>query len=979
MAWPPDSSDLTTLRTYPQSVELFLAGTETPPIVFAARINQTFSDLDMQGELTYDTVTSGSAVNVLPGMTLWIGSTAGAYDIGQLRIRKAPASNKLFFGEESHVELADNLYVTVVDEMLLWAKHVKINGTTILIDFDIAYSDQHQKFDPTPIMGPPIVLDVESYPVQVTFPEAVKSYVYGSTISAWAWSSTSGSWTNPTTNNPTLTVNSYPTNGRIRIALQLTAANGKSFTAYRYVYVYDSSHPPVKLVLQDAPEVSVESGGWAFSLTASLNATLSAIRERCPIILFARDWYGTTKTSLGPLAARNNIVCTGYVVGESIDWNPSRSTVDFRIEGAQTWLGEVGAFPVGLRFRESPLVWTDIPALTVDKAMWHLLHWRSTATQVMDVHLTGDTKYTLKANSLANSLWEQLKEISSSQLLARPGVDRFGRLFVEVEPQVVKEASRTWSTVMTLTQKDYKKVGFSRKPLTPVSQVDLSGVTINANGKALAFFSLAPGHVPLPFGKPMVIDRLLLESQSLSNSTAALVLDWKNQSLLLEVESGSNNRLIDCFPRQRAQITISSSDTARGISYSGYIVPQKVSLDYDEEVKSIRTVYNFAIETAEGPSTDGDIPGSPEDYKYPPAAPSSSLPDFEILIPSVPLITPEGPKKVLLVDRAAGLIYTEDFYKETEASWQTINAGLNISQAIKVNRVILPGGGILIAYVNRTGFGEDPFIAYAPTIKETFVFLETRATIEAKFPPLTPQVGVNAVGMNPNTGQVAYVVSGDGHGGQFYIGTPGAFTLGVTIPDLWVSSQGSLSFGHGVWRLSAHDGSEAKTWVISGDGTSLGTTTLMGSFTAQQHIFAGTSQRTIHIGFALTGDMKLSLDDMQTFADIGDGNIIAADESQIACDPTGSYLMGQWDATGRRGKSSDQGFTWTGLPGLIFQSDPRFAYAGGSGLKSRWIAVHGIVYYSADFGTTWKSMSGNSLLNLLSGIYNFSLVKVVEP
>ena len=239
-------TELTIIRSEPQWSEWYLAGWEMPPTIFSARVNQVFADDDARdqvAQVTYDAGV-GAFADVLPGMTLWIGSAAGLYDKGIARIRKAADATTLFIGEESEVDFDDDLFLTVVDEFAIWPKHVRIVAEVPYMDYETAYSDQHEDFDPVPIMGCDAVLDVANYPATVGFPEADDSWVFDSTISAYLWTASAGVLTGATTSDPTLTIASYPANGLIRVKLALTAANGKSFSGYRYVRVYDKDHRP---------------------------------------------------------------------------------------------------------------------------------------------------------------------------------------------------------------------------------------------------------------------------------------------------------------------------------------------------------------------------------------------------------------------------------------------------------------------------------------------------------------------------------------------------------------------------------------------------------------------------------------------------------------------------------------------------------------------------------------------------------------
>lgn len=410
------TDELTYVRRGNQHSKLYLAGTEAPKTVFACRANQVFSTHDKIAQATYDTVTTGAYTDVLVGQTVWVGSAAGLYDIGQARIRKTPTSSILYLSEGSEIAWEDNLYLTVVDEMGIWAKHIRMLSQVPQMDYDVAYATphgQHEYFDPIPIMGANVVLDVAAYPVTVTFPDAVNSSVYDSSISSWLWTatSTSVSWTGSTTNNPTLTINSRPTDGYIRVALKLNSARGKEFTGYRYIRVYNSTHRPVTNFTLEDCSGGFDEGGFSFSVTMYGSATKSLIRDRAPMTLFADDYYGATKISLGQAAGRENIVCTGWIDGESISENPILSTVTFTVQGAQFWLDKITGFPVGVELgRNYPAAWTSMTALTVNRALWHLFHWRSTLTAVCDVMLTGDSRYALEMSSAAGSLMEQARD-----------------------------------------------------------------------------------------------------------------------------------------------------------------------------------------------------------------------------------------------------------------------------------------------------------------------------------------------------------------------------------------------------------------------------------------------------------------------------------------------------------------------------------------------------------------------------------------
>lgn len=96
---------------------------------------------------------------------------------------------------------------------------------------------------------------------------------------------------------------------------------------------------------------------------------------------------------------------------------------------------------------------------------------------------------------------------------------------------------------------------------------------------------------------------------------------------------------------------------------------------------------------------------------------------------------------------------------------------------------------------------------------------------------------------------------------------------------------------------------------------------------------------------------------------------------RTATDPTGTLIFTTWD-TGDRGRSSDGGATFSGIPNLPFGSDYSYAYAGGEGSESRWIAARGIIRYSPDYGDTWEEKVGD-LMGILS-VVSLDIVIVME-
>jgi hypothetical protein len=970
------SPELTLYRTEKKSSK-WRAALFTPHTVYTARINQVFTSYDGVLEITYDGG-SGTLANVLADMTMLVGSSAGAHDKGIVRLRGADAT-KFYIGETSDIAWADNLYLTVIDHFGLWARHVLINAGIPYMDGGVAYSDQHDKPDPVPIMGSNRALKLTGSTVSTQF-DGSASYVVGglSSISSYAWScATSSSSSGTTTATPTFTFNTV---GFHLVYLVVTAANGKSFFGVRYVYVWNDANPPVSMQISD-PRQDVESGGWEFEIMAVEGVDLATVPDHTLVILFAEDQFGGTQSNIGPVAGSENVEITGWLAREENSDNPEKPTTTFTVYTAHYWLAQIAAFPDGVEFTTgAPSAWTQFQNLTVDKGLWHFLHWRTTATRVMDVFLIGDTKYTAEVSSLASTLWEQIREMAFLQIYARPGVNAWNQLFIQVHPQLVPAAGRTWPTVMTITKGDWRgEISFERITMTPCAVVSLSGVAVNASGVGSSFFSLSPGHAYPHFGSVDVQDRLLVSDQAQANQLAGLYRGWRNNPYPeIPISLVADIRLIDCFPRSKCAIVISSGDTPRGISYSGNLLPIAVSIVTDPETGRRYREVTFEAETFEDISTNGDVPGSRADTSTAPPPRFPPLPDFPVILPGLPDLSPDGAQSVILFAENTsgdeyGLAFTENF-DDSGPHWALVNAGLSQGQINAIDKVCLtPSGGIYVAFRGLGGF-----IAYASSIGGTFTIVEDATTIQAKFPAYTNGVRVVAIGVNPLNGQCAYcITASDSFGGyvaQVYIGSGTSFSAGAS-PNI-NGGQGDLTYGFGNWRLTAALGSTSRFIALSSTAGSVVRDVSLGTSNPMGQVPISTTDSVYVFKAATGGILKIS----GNGANGGDFSTVYGSlltelnpwENHADCDPTGQYLMAPWD-TGKRGKSSDYGPTWAGLPGLPFANPWHFANAGDG---SRWAAGGGgMVRWSPDAGTSWFNREGD--IASVAPLLNVRFIKVV--
>ncbi|MDQ3004339.1 MAG: hypothetical protein M3R47_03005 [Chloroflexota bacterium] len=975
MARAATSPELTLFRT-PGQWSRLRAAIYVPATVYTALVNQTFSTADKILQVTYDTG-SGTLADVKADMTMLIGSTAGGHDRGIVRIRKTPTSTIFHIGENSDVVWADNLFLTVIADFDLWPKHLALSGSTPLMDGDVAYSNQHSSFDPVPMMGSHRVVKLTGATVATAW-DGAASWVYDSTISAYAWAAATASATSGmATATPTITFNAV---GWHVVYLTVTAANGKTFQGARYVYVWNDANRPASAEVGTC-SADFDSGGWSFSVTFFDNVSLAQVRERALVILFAEDYYGTTAQSIGPLVGCENIIAIGRITSESIEWNPEQGSVEFAAQGSQYWFGQIKGFPSGLLMvTGTPVSWIEMGGLTVGRALWHFLHWRTTATRMMDITLTSDARLQALVSSMGGKLWEQMTEFAFNTIMANLGVDRYGRLYAELDPQIIPEAERTTiPVVMTITKPDRQgAIDIERRIVDETGVIDLSGVSVNSAAHGSSFFSLAPGHVMKRFGDDDVIDRLsAFSTQDLNNDLAGRILGWRNNQYPdIPIELSANNRLFDCWPNQYASIVILAAYTPRGIAYSGKLIPRYVGFTQGDG-GFLYTEVSFEAEIFEQNNTNGDIPFSASDTTSPPLPSFPPLPDFPITLPGFPEGSRDGPKRVLFHDPVKGIIYCQNFWEDsTKTLYATVNAGLTAAQYQSINAMfVTPNGALYVARVRVVDSGNytvsPPFIARAPAIGATFTILYDESGMRPGSP--VGNWGLYGIAYNPLVSeQVAFVKGAVNTDKKIWIGSGSSFAAGAVV-DVGDSFAGGLSYGLNNWlytRYSHFSRISANAATVLATGSpSVGPLYTLEPHTGDAR--ASTTGRTFH---GINGSNGLIIGDNNLVSTTTITDALFSSGAGLATDPSGLYLMGR--QSGGKNKSSDAGTTWSALPSLPV-GNWFFQYAGGAGVTSRWIAAGAVIRYTPDFGVTWQNKESASL-NAITFTPAIDMIRVIE-
>lgn len=688
MTRPATSPELTKLRSNGQWAR-WRAIIDRPDVLYTARATGAVAEADWS--ISFDGG-AGTLGNCLGDMTLLVGSTSGGWERGIARLRKAPAAGKFYIGADSSIAVQDNDYLTVLNDFAPFARHPVGSA----IDADVAYSDQLASFIPVAVMSPRIVVIYAGETVDDW--DASGSWVPGSPISSYAWTFTgASSSTGTTTATPTAT---YNTSGRFRVALVVTAANGKTSTTYGWVYVLGVNLAPETGVVIGDPEG--ETGiGWSCQMVAYDRPT---IKDRARVILYSEDYFDNVLGSAGPVAGVENQVVVGWIVGESIVRTPGQDTVLFTVGGPGVLCGSIATMASGLvdaAYPEDGAAdlpgWAKASGLTIVKGLHYLINYRSTLARCIDIVVEDWGTLAHKVTSDSEDLWSQLSEYAAQGAMTCTS-DRYGNLFVQRDARLYTYADRTADipSIMTLTDADWTdELSITRRQRGEAAQAWAEG-TLYGLGIAIPVGGKAPGEYPGDYGAVEKLSDVSWVSAAESLEVAGLLAGALNAEYAgVSGELASNNHFIDVAPRQYVTVTIDGK-TVRCIprrlvmrrrSESGRV---SLSVDMDPEggtysADSITYPGNGEPEPGggngggEGPEDPGH---GPTDPPPPPvigldavAATSTDVRACAAIDATTPAWTSVKPPEATAIidtDYAGGQTY---FVLEADALWRTSDMG----------------------------------------------------------------------------------------------------------------------------------------------------------------------------------------------------------------------------------------------------------------------------------------------------------------
>jgi hypothetical protein len=624
-----------------------------PETAFTATVSSNPSDPYIA--IPFTGGATGTAGMIVEGNTLQVGTTAGANDIGEVRIKgvTGTSSGYVYVAETDDTGplIQSGHHLTGLREWRLWPKVPRQDATdpnNIIYyeDYDLAYTDQLSAWKPIAVAGPPAVIFLENGIAQADF--------VGDRSYALAPSATIASqkWTAPGSNQVTSTSLgtegtpvsfTYSTAGQYTVSFEVTDSNGNTAINYTWVIVIDPENPTNVITKFDDYNDSADrsQGGLTANFSVRGAITIADLPRNAMVIHASR---GDLITHTGTWPFRGNTQFCGYVVGGTVTQDPYESVVSFQAASITHLMKQLALYPHRLESAGTPANWTQASNMTVGRILSFLAHYRSTLslmapiiefpyTELVKAQDFGFDSLYSQANKLLQDAWGGL--IANHQ----------GVLYPEIHYQVMLDSERSSvNTGKALNKNEWiGAADIQERPTwsTPVRKVKQSGVLWDGT-TAIPLFSEAPGDVQSDWGNEQAKDSLILSSQDDLNTRCGREFARHRSNYPAIRLNFLNEGTFQLVPQRLYTITTESGDNNRGVALTASGIISRIRREYDHINSLVKSNVEFDVVQAgvaggtvvmpvKPPSLTGGGTSSSNGPQPPPPT-EEDPPDFNTLI-----------------------------------------------------------------------------------------------------------------------------------------------------------------------------------------------------------------------------------------------------------------------------------------------------------------------------------------------------------
>ena len=610
------AAELNLLRSRPHETGLWLSIYD-PPVIFSAQIDNA-SAAPGDRVIIWDSTTgtySGTPYDIYSGMTMYVGTTAGARDVGKVRVRSATGTPTytITVAANSDINWADNLYLTVVELIEIGSIYPRMDipdpaDPTQQVwykDYDIAYTNQNSSLGTFICMGSHYAGFLDGGLCRIYYSASGTYNLKGEVVTyAWDFGKKSPAELLPiTVNTPGYIDYDTPGHFTTRLTVQGTSPDSED-KSFRHISIYDRPGEGDNVPILNWELLSLDGsrdmGGYEARI--KIRENIDDVIDGALVVIFADDTYGTTKQSIGGNGLnRQKIVFVGYILEGSIAYNYEDSSVECSVGSPTEVMKLAGGFGVALNSSSDPeaqdAVDDDIPSawalmLNMDckRSIYHYLRWHSTVLLTNDFEFKGTDKYIEYFDADRESLFDAVNNLMKGTLYGDIVCDRQGKIWSEVSVAATDSASTSFPVAINIIKQDWIGTPAIEETFNQrTAYLEMGGIacTPAASGTFIntsaAYMSCAPGTEPSYRGNVQRIQGLALNSQADLNTLCGNIYAYMNSKYShVDLELSGNYRNIDIAPQEIINLNLEASDTPRQIVWSNKAFhPTAMSWSYD--------------------------------------------------------------------------------------------------------------------------------------------------------------------------------------------------------------------------------------------------------------------------------------------------------------------------------------------------------------------------------------------------------------
>lgn len=629
----------TQIKSIPQQTILHLSIYQ-PNTIMSCRINNSSITRNAR-VIAYDSITFGSYTNVVSGMTMLVGTTPGASDIGRVRIRRA-TSTTFTVGENSDVWWVNNAYITVVDFIdimpifprILLPDPSKEDQFVFYKDYDVAYSGQNKKLGSLICAGPHRAgtLDENTGSTRFYYSASGSSHVSNDSLTYyWEFPGADG-----VTGSYALTPGyiTYKTPGHYATKITVSGTSTQSSDySYRYVSIYDHNNLPTDWEFTGL-QTSRSANGASTSITINSPWKFGNIYDNAIVVIYSDEWYGDTKVNIGGNAENNdNIFFVGYIMKDSIKWDYEKSSVTFDVQSVSEMMKKTAGFSTTLEDEQTVTDWYQISQLNLKKSLYHYLRWHSTVLLTTDFQFIATDRNIQFFDSDRESVFDAIEKVVKSSIMGEVVVDRQGKIWVEDSMEATNLAFTAYPSHKTFDSSDFiGEPTIEENTIKDTAYIEIGGINYEggASKKQTAYLSCAPGKTPGVRGKVDSPDGLAITGQTQLNKLAGDLYAYRNAKIPnIRGDLRGGYKFLDVVPMEGYLLHINANENSKNMYISGTYFVEDVTWNYDAETQYLGSSVSFRQ------ITQGVI-GESRPIPKPPGGPSIKVPPFKPPVIPIP-------------------------------------------------------------------------------------------------------------------------------------------------------------------------------------------------------------------------------------------------------------------------------------------------------------------------------------------------------